>query len=105
MRIGSSFPQPRDRRMMSSWLSYRDLTELVRRSLFTPDIGHIVVYGASANRDLWWDNRLAAPLGFAPQDTSEIFRDQVEALPRPAANDPVAVFQGGAFTTQGPFED
>ena len=104
IRIGSSFPEPLNRRMMSTWLSYRDLTTLVEKSLFTPDVGHTVVYGASANRDVWWDNSGAAHLGFVPQDTSEVFRDKVEAQPPVAPNDPNAVYQGGAFTAQGPFE-
>ncbi|MEF9965098.1 MAG: NAD(P)-dependent oxidoreductase [Comamonas sp.] len=105
IRIGSSFPAPKDRRMMHSWLSYDDLVQLVEKSLFTPKVGHTVVYGASANRDLWWDNHAAAHLGFVPQDSSEPWRAQVEAQPAPAANDPVAVYQGGAFTAQGPFGD
>ncbi|GKS84664.1 NAD(P)-dependent oxidoreductase [Acidovorax sp. SUPP1855] len=104
LRIGSSFPAPRDRRMMSSWLSYDDLTQLVEKALFTPDVGHTVVYGASANRDLWWDNHAAAHLGFTPKDSSEPFRAQVEAQPAPAPTDPAAIYQGGAFTAQGPFE-
>ena len=104
LRIGSSFPEPKDRRMMSTWLSYDDLTQLVEKALFTPDVGHTVVYGASANRDLWWDNHAAAHLGYAPKDSSEPFRAKVEALPAPAATDPAAVYQGGAFTAQGPFE-
>ncbi|MFE8643810.1 NAD-dependent epimerase/dehydratase family protein [Sphingomonas sp. NCPPB 2930] len=104
IRIGSSFPEPRDRRMMSTWLSYRDLTELVRCCLFAPDVGHTVVYGASANRDVWWDNHAAAHLGWTPQDTSEVFRDKIERQPAPAPTDAVAVYQGGAFTQAGPFE-
>ncbi|SFE26407.1 NAD-dependent epimerase/dehydratase family protein [Paracidovorax konjaci] len=104
LRIGSSFPEPRDRRMMSTWLSYDDLTQLVQKALFTPDVGHTVVYGASANRDLWWDNHAAAHLGYEPKDSSEPFRAKVEAQPAPAPGDPGAVYQGGAFTAQGPFE-
>jgi uronate dehydrogenase len=104
IRIGSSFPEPLNRRMMSSWLSYRDLTTLVEKSLFTPDVKHTIVYGMSANRDVWWDNRGAAHLGFVPQDSSEPFRAKVEAQPPVAANDPNAIYQGGAFTAQGPFE-
>ena len=103
IRIGSSFPEPRDRRMMSTWLSYRDLTELVRCCLFAADVGHTVVYGASANRDAWWDNHAAAHLGWTPQDTSEVFRDKIEQQPAPAPTDAVAVYQGGAFTQAGPF--
>ncbi|MNS82273.1 Erythronolide synthase, modules 3 and 4 [compost metagenome] len=105
IRIGSSFPEPLNRRMMSTWLSYRDLTALIQKSLFTPGVKHTVVYGMSANRDLWWDNAAAAHLGFVPQDSSEVFRDKVEAQPPVAPTDPNAIYQGGAFTAQGPFGD
>lgn len=104
IRIGSSFPEPRDRRMMHIWLSYRDLTELIRRGLFTPGIGHTIAFGMSDNKAPWWDNCLAAHLGYAPQDTSEVFRAQIDSLPMPAADDPTMVMQGGVFTVQGPFD-
>ena len=104
LRIGSSFPEPRNRRMMHTWLSYRDLTDLVRRSLFTPDVGHTVAYGVSDNRDSWWDNAGAAVLGFVPQDSSEPYRAAVERQPALAADDPDALYQGGAFTAAGPYE-
>jgi uronate dehydrogenase len=103
IRIGSSFPEPLNRRMMSTWLSYRDLTELVRCALFTPEVGHTIVYGVSANRTVWWDNSGAAKLGYVAQDSSEVFRDKVEALPPVDPTDPNAIYQGGAFTAQGPF--
>lgn len=105
IRIGSSFPEPLNRRMMSTYLSYRDLTSLIERSLFTPDVKHTVVYGASANRDLWWDNHMAAHLGFEPQDTSEVFREKIEQQPPYAPNDPALIYQGGAFCEAGPFDD
>ncbi|MBS0430221.1 MAG: NAD(P)-dependent oxidoreductase [Proteobacteria bacterium] len=104
IRIGSSFPEPANRRMMSTWLSYDDLTRLVQKALFTPDVKHTVVYGMSANRDVWWDNGAAAHLGFVPKDSSEPFRAKVEAQPPVAPTDPNAIYQGGAFTAQGPFE-
>jgi uronate dehydrogenase len=104
VRIGSSFPEPADRRMMATYLSYRDLTELVRCALETPDVGYTVVYGASDNRDAWWDNSKAAHLGFRPVDSSEPFREKVEAQPPVAADDPMMVFQGGRFVTHGPFD-
>ena len=105
IRIGSSFPEPQNRRMLSTWLSFADLTQLLERSLYTPDVGHTVVYGASNNPNLWWDNRYAAHLGFAPKDSSEVFRDKVQAQPMPAANDPSMIYQGGAFVAAGPFGD
>jgi len=105
IRIGSSFPEPQNRRMMSTWLSFDDLTQLLERALYAPDVGHTVVYGASNNANVWWDNRFAAHLGFEPKDSSEVFRDKVEAQPMPAANDPSRVYQGGAFVAAGPFGD
>ncbi|WP_273805759.1 MULTISPECIES: NAD-dependent epimerase/dehydratase family protein [unclassified Pseudomonas] len=105
IRIGSSFPEAQNRRMLATWLSYEDLTDLILRSLTTPDVGHTIVYGASNNRDSWWDNRLAAHLGFQPKDNSEQFRAKVEAQPMPAADDPSLVYQGGAFVATGPFDD
>jgi uronate dehydrogenase len=104
LRIGSSFPEPKDRRMLVTWLSYRDLTELVRCCLFADKLGHTIVYGMSANRDKWWDNRHAAHLGFEPQDSSEPFRAKVETQPPLAEDDPARIYQGGAFVKLGPFE-
>ncbi|MDR5836894.1 NAD(P)-dependent oxidoreductase [Caballeronia sp. LZ034LL] len=104
IRIGSVFPEPKDRRMMASWMSQDDFHDLLRRSLFTPDVGHTIAFGMSANAHTWWDNRCAAHLGFVPHDSSEPFREKIEATPPPLPTDPVAVLQGGAFTTIGPFD-
>ncbi|ARP84330.1 NAD-dependent dehydratase [Bordetella genomosp. 8] len=103
LRIGSSFPEAKDRRMLVTWLSYDDLTHLIAQSLFTPHVGHTIVYGASANRDSWWDNSRAAHLGFQPKDTSEPFRANAEAQPALAPDDPATRYQGGAFVKAGPF--
>lgn len=104
LRIGSSFPEAKDRRMLTTWLSYRDLTHLIAQSLFTPHVGHTIVYGASANRESWWDNSRAAHLGFVPQDSAEQFRAKAESLPPLAADDPAVRYQGGVFVKAGPFE-
>jgi uronate dehydrogenase len=104
LRIGSSFPEPKDRRMLSTWLSYRDLTELIRCCLLAPKLGHMVVYGVSDNRDRWWDNAHASQLGFKPQDSAESFRAKAESVPALASDDPACIYQGGAFVKAGPFE-
>jgi uronate dehydrogenase len=103
LRIGSSFPEPKDRRMLITWLSYRDLTELIRCCLVAPQLGHTIVYGASDNRDKWWDNSQAAHLGFKPQDSSEPFRAKAESVPPLAEDDPARIYQGGGFVKAGPF--
>lgn len=104
MRIGSSFPKPIDRRMMSTWLSFDDLTSLVTCALHAPDVGHTIVYAASDNKPSWWDNGKAAHLGWTPKDSSEPFRAEMEAtavhLP---ANDIAMQYQGGGFVKLGPF--
>ncbi len=104
LRIGSSFPEPVDRRMLATWLSYDDLERLVLAALSAPVVGHSVIYGMSDNPLTWWDNTPARHIGFRPQDSSETFRAAVEA--RQAAIDihsPVATYQGGAFVTKGPY--
>ncbi len=104
MRIGSSFPKALDHRMLSTWLSYDDLTELIRCAIFTPNVGHTVVYAASDNKPSWWDNRLATHLGWTPKDSSDPFRAEVEAnVPRLPADDPAAMYQGGQFVKFGPY--
>jgi uronate dehydrogenase len=105
LRIGSSFPEPKDRRMLATWLSYDDLDRLVTACLTTPVLGHAIVYGMSDNTNVWWDNTSARHIGFRPQDSSERFRAALEAKqPTINLNDPTATYQGGAFVRIGPFE-
>ena len=105
MRIGSAFPEPKDRRMLASWLSYDDLHRLITACLTTPVLGHTIVFGASNNAVSWWDNSRARHLGYVPQDSSDGFRDAVYArTPEPDLQDPAACYQGGVFVRTGPFE-
>jgi uronate dehydrogenase len=104
LRIGSSFPEPKDRRMLATWLSFDDLERLVVASLTAPVVGHSVVYGMSANSTTWWDNTSAAHLGYRPKDSSEPFRAAAEARqPVLDRTDPAVVYQGGGFVTKGPY--
>jgi len=106
LRIAMAFPEPNTHRMLRSYLSYRDLVELVRRSLVAKDVGHTIVYGVSANRDLLWRNPNAAKIGWSPRDSSEPFRAAVEARqPVPDPDDVQNRYHGGKFTQDGPFED
>ena len=105
MRIGSSFPEVKDRRMLATFLSYRDLVELVRCALFAPDVGHTIVFGMSNNSRAWWDNSGAAHLGFKPRDSADDQRARVEAAQPPLpADHPAVVYQGGVFVAAGPFD-
>ncbi len=105
VRIGSSFPEPKDRRMLATWLSYDDLHRLVSACLDTPVLGHTIVFGMSANAVTWWDNSRARHIGYHPKDSSDAFRQAVyDRSSPPDLSDPAAIFQGGAFVKAGPFE-
>lgn len=106
VRIGSSFPEPRDRRMLATWLSFDDLHRLITACLTTPVLGHSIIYGMSDNSVTWYDNAQARHIGYKPQDSSDVFRDAVYArTASPDLGDPVAQFQGGGFVVAGPFSD
>jgi len=105
LRIGSSFPEPKDRRMLATWLSFDDLERLVVASLTAPVVGHSILYGMSDNRLTWWDNTPARHVGYRPEDSSEPFRAAKEAAqPTLDPKDPVVLYQGGAYVRMGPFE-
>ena len=104
VRIGSSFAEPRDRRMLASWLSFDDLHRLITACLTTPVLGHSIIFGMSNNAVTWWDNSKARHVGYVPKDSSDVFKDAVYArTPAPDLNDPAVQFQGGGFVKAGPF--
>ncbi len=105
LRIGSSFPEPKDRRMLATWMSFDDLERLVVAALTAPVVGHSIIYGMSDNAISWWDNTPARHIGYRPQDSSEKFRGEVEARqPTLDRNDPAVIFQGGAFVRTSFFD-
>ena len=106
VRIGSCFPKPKDARMMATWLSVDDFMRLMKRAFVAPKLGCTVVYGASANTESWWDNDKSAFLGWVPQDSSEIWREEIEQQAGEIdPDDPAVVYQGGKFVTAGHPDD
>jgi uronate dehydrogenase len=104
VRIGSSFPEPKDRRMLATWLSFDDLHRLITACLTTPVLGHSIIFGMSDNAVTWWDNSQANHIGYKPKDSSDVFKDAVYARTQaPDLTSPVAQFQGGGFVQAGPF--
>jgi uronate dehydrogenase len=98
VRIGSCFPEPKDHRMMATWLSEDDLVALIERVFYAPKLGYATVFGASDNEEQWWDNRCAGYLGWRPKDSSEQFRAKIDAnCEKPGRDAPVNRYQGGSF--------
>ena len=105
LRIGSSYAEPKDRRMLATWMSFDDCERLIVAALTAPVVGHSIIYGMSDNNTTWWDNTPARHIGYRPQDSSEPFRAAVEARqPRLDPQDPATRYQGGAFVRTGPFD-
>jgi len=103
LRIGSSYAEPKDRRMLATWLSFDDLERLVVSALMAPIVGHTIIFGMSDNQTSWWDNTHAKHIGYRALDSSDVFRHDVEALqPHIDRHDKSALFQGGAFVKMAP---
>lgn len=105
LRIGSCFPEPKDRRMMATWMSREDMLRLIEAMLFAPRLGCPVVYGVSRNPETWWDNSKSAYLGWVPQDSSAQFAAKFAEYEPEDPTDPAVVFQGGGFAKAGHYED
>ncbi len=106
LRIFSSFPEPADRRMLWSWLSFDDCVRLVIASLTAPRVAFTVAHGISDNAVQAVDNRLSAHLGWQPRDTSEPFRAALEAkTPVPDPRAPAVQHLGGWFVELGHPDD
>ena len=107
LRIGSSYAEPKDRRMLATWMSFDDTERLIVAALTAPVVGHSVIYGMSDNATVFWDNRSAKHIGYRPLDSSDKYRAAAEARqPKIDQTQAAALYQGGAFVTQGPyFED
>jgi len=107
LRIGSSYAEPKDRRMLATWMSFDDTERLIVAALTAPVVGHSVIYGMSDNATVFWDNRSAKHIGYRPLDSSDKYRAATEARqPKIDQAQAAALYQGGAFVTQGPyFED
>lgn len=79
IRIFSSFPEPADRRMLWSWLSFDDCIRLVAACLTAPRLGHTITFGTSDNSIKPLDNSKAGHIGYVPKDSAESYREQVES--------------------------
>lgn len=106
VRIGSCFPEPKNHRMLATWMSYDDFVRLIERVFDAPRIGCPIIYGASRNDRSWWENSEVGFLGWVPQDNGEDYRAKVDAaMDRPEIDAPDVVYQGGTFTADTIHED
>jgi len=105
VRIGSCFPQPKNIRMLATWLAVEDLLDLCTCAFAVPKLGNAIVYGMSDNDEVWWDNSRAAFLGWKPKHGSQRWRAGIMAAMTEDPQDPATIYQGGAFASAGHPED
>lgn len=98
LRIGTLVEPdaPRELRHLSTWVSQRDLAQLVRRSI-EADIHYEIAWGVSANTRTWWRDRSAERLGYHPQDNAETFAAQFGEIDAAVGNPVALAHQGGVF--------
>lgn len=79
LRIGSCAPRPTSGRTLATWLSYPDLIRLVMAALQGDWTGCATVWGISRNTRRWWSLAEGERIGYAPEDDSEEFANEVSA--------------------------
>ena len=75
-RIGSCFPEPKNERMLATWLSPDDAGRLFEACLTAERPGFTLVWGVSANTRRWWATTVGDELGFYPRDDAEKYADR-----------------------------
>ena len=90
LRIGAFGDRPSDANSARMWLSPGDGVRLVRRSVEAPDVGFLVVYGASKVPHPFWDDPNAARIGYEPED-------ELDDAPPPDETG-TNRYQGGRYT-------
>ena len=98
LRIGTfrTPDRPSEPRQLRSWVSHRDLAQLVRRCIDHPDYHFLVAYGVSGNTRSNWSNADIAFLGYAPEDDSERYAAEILAT-SPDEDALAAQFHGGFY--------
>jgi uronate dehydrogenase len=98
MRIGSFVTpdRPTEARQLLTWISHRDMVQLVHRCIDHPNYHFVVVYGVSNNLRSRWDNINAKFLGYRPEDDSEKFAAEILAQGK-KENEIAAQFHGGVY--------
>jgi uronate dehydrogenase len=91
VRIGSCFPEPVEARMLSN----ADLVRLMQRSVLAERVGCTVIWGASANSRTFWGKDARERLGWAPQDSADVYAGQLAG--KVSGNPVIERYQGGAY--------
>jgi len=98
LRIGTfrTPDRPVDARGLLTWISHRDMVQLVGRCIDHPNYHFVIVYGVSKNLRSRWDNTNVKFLGYCPEDDSEVFAAEILA-PGTKEDEVAAQFHGAHY--------
>ena len=106
IRIYSSLAEPKDERVLSTWLSYNDLRSLIKACMNSSNVEHSIIFGVSNNDSILIDNKYANHIGFKPEDNAEHFRSKVvEQKGFVDPKDPLVTTHGGYFASAGHYDE
>jgi uronate dehydrogenase len=102
IRIGYVGPQAIDERRLHTWISPRDLVQLIDIGTRTPNLGFQIVYGVSENPAPFFDNANATRLGYRPMDrATDHLADAKIAIERADPATLEGAMVGGPFASLG----
>ena len=106
IRIYSCVDEPKDHRMLSTWLSYDDLKSLVISCINTSNVQHSIIFGVSDNDSILVDNKYAKHIPYNPKDNGENFREKIENnYGFIDSKNTLVTTHGGYFASAGHFDD
>ena len=106
VRIYSCLAEPKDHRILSTWLSYDDLRSLIIACINSPNVQHSIIFGVSNNDSVLIDNKYAKHIAYKPKDNGEDFRSLIEKKDGFIdSSDPLVTTHGGYFASSGHFDD
>lgn len=79
LRIGSFREEPQEYRQLTTWMSPRDMVDLVKACITAPSFHFAVVFGVSGNKRRMWFDDAADILKFSPSDNAEDFAARLKA--------------------------
>lgn len=97
LRIGTLTDEdrPLDERHIATWISKRDMAQLIELCISSDEYRYLPVYAVSANTRRYWSNAHAAFLGYSPEDNSASFVEQLGSVRM--AQGPGQYLQGGVL--------
>jgi uronate dehydrogenase len=102
IRIGYVGREVSTERRLHTWISPRDLAELIHIGFTVPNLGHEIVYGVSEVPDPFFENSNATRLGYRPRDRAvDHVTDPALLTEHPDATTIEGGVIGGGFASAG----